>query len=139
MKLSKLLSGLTACVLASASLTGCIIVDGDDDHVHYGSGSLTVELTIDGSDDPWQCFDYDVEDIVVSVEDEAGFVTVASTDCDALGLTIPDLPEGYYDVEVWLEEDGFQKSDVVRVTSVDVLDDADTLVEVDFPWTWIDP
>ncbi|MGK3989515.1 hypothetical protein WME99_41090 [Sorangium sp. So ce136] len=139
MKLSKLLSGLAACVLASASLAGCIIVDGDDDHVYYGSGSLTVELTIDGSRDPWQCVDYDVEDIVVSVADEAGFVTEASTDCDALGLTIPDLPEGYYDVEIWLEEDGFQESDVVLVRSIDVLDGTDTLVEVDFPWTSIDP
>ncbi|WP_437288383.1 hypothetical protein [Sorangium sp. So ce406] len=139
MKLSKVLSGLASCILASASLAGCIIVDNDD-HSHSGYGSLTVALTIEGRADPFQCFDHDVDGIVVSVEDEAGFVTEASADCDELGLTIFDLPGGYYDVETWLVDfDGFQRSDIVRVESVDVYGDADTLVEVDFPWNWIDP
>ncbi|XXX77559.1 hypothetical protein WMF30_02125 [Sorangium sp. So ce134] len=141
MKLSKVLSGLAGCVLATASLTGCIIVDGDDDHVHLTSGSLTVEMTIDGSDDPWECFDYDVSGFAVSVEDEAGFlVEEVAADCEDFGLTILDLPEGYYDVDVWLVDSrGYAISDIARVEGVDVFDGVDTVVEVDFPWTWIDP
>ncbi|WP_437734546.1 hypothetical protein [Sorangium sp. So ce1335] len=139
MKLSNVLSGLAACVLASASLTGCIIVE--DDHIHSGYGSLTVALTIDGRADRFQCFDYDVDELWVSVADEAGFV-VAETfaDCDDLGLTIDDLPAGYYDVETWLADfDGFQKSDIVLNESVDVHGGTDTIVPVDFAWSWIDP
>ncbi|WP_437590277.1 hypothetical protein [Sorangium sp. So ce1000] len=140
MKLSKVLTGLAGCVLATASLSGCIVVAHDDDHDHLTSGSLTVALTIDGSDDPWECFDHDVSGVAVSVEDEAGFVVEAVGDCDDLGLTIGDLSEGYYDVDVWLVDfDGYAMSDTVRVERVDVFDGADTLVEVDFPWTWIDP
>ncbi|WP_437983895.1 hypothetical protein [Sorangium sp. So ce117] len=140
MKLSKVLTGLAGCVLATASLTGCIVVDHDDDHDHLTRGSLTVALTIDGSDDPWACFDHDVSGVAVSVEDEDGFLVLdAVGDCDDLGLTIDGLSEGYYDVDVWLVDfDGDAMSDIVRVESVDVLDGADTLVEVDFPWTWID-
>ncbi|WP_437724956.1 hypothetical protein [Sorangium sp. So ce861] len=136
MKLSKVLSGLAGCVLSTASLTGCIIVDGDDD-----DGSLTVAMTIDGSDDSWECFDHDVSGLAVSVEDEAGFlVAEEAVDCEDFGLTIGGLPEGYYDVEVWLVDfDGHAISDIVRVEGVDVLDGHDTLVDVDFPWTWIDP
>ncbi|WP_437610140.1 hypothetical protein WMF20_01775 [Sorangium sp. So ce834] len=135
MKLSKVLSGLAGCVLSTASLTGCIIVDGDDD------GSLTVSMTIDGSDAAWECFDHDVSGLAVSVEDEAGFLVAEEvTDCEDFGLTIGGLSEGYYDVEVWLVDfDGHTISDIVRVEGVDVLDGHDTLVDVDFPWTWIDP
>ncbi|WP_437814000.1 hypothetical protein [Sorangium sp. So ce1078] len=139
MKLSKVLSGLAGCVLAAASLTGCVIVDHDDGHAHYTGGSITVALTIDGSDDPWECFDHDVSGIAVSVEDE-DFVVQEVGDCDDLGLTIDGLYEGYYDVDVWLVDfDGYAISDIVRVEGVDVLDGLDTVVEVDFPWHWIDP
>ncbi|WP_437571017.1 hypothetical protein [Sorangium sp. So ce542] len=140
MKFSKVLSGLAGCVLASASLTGCIIVADDDDHVHVASGSLTVTMTIDGSDDAWECFDHDVSGLAVSVEDEAGFlVAEGAVDCEDFGLTIGGLSDGYYDVDVWLVDfDGYTISDIVRVEGVDVLDGHDTLVDVDFPWTWID-
>lgn len=139
MKLSNVLSGLAASLLASASLTGCIIVDNGD-HSHSGYGSITVALTIDGRADRFQCFDYDVDGFVVSVEDEWGFVTEASADCDDFGLTLFDLPAGYYDVETWLVDfNGFPRSDIVRVELVDVYGGTDTLVRVDFPWTWIDP
>ncbi|WP_437317587.1 hypothetical protein [Sorangium sp. So ce385] len=141
MKLSKVLSGLAGCVLASASLTGCIIVADDDDHVHVTSGSLTVTMTIDGSDDAWECFDHDVSGLAVSVEDEAGFLVAEEVvDCEDFGLTIGGLSDGYYDVDVWLVDfDGYTISDIVRVEGVDVLEGHDTLVDVDFPWTWIDP
>ncbi|WP_437600147.1 hypothetical protein [Sorangium sp. So ce590] len=138
MELSKVLSGLTGCVLATASLTGCIIVDHDD-HDPFTSGSLTVALTIGGSNDPWECFEHDVSGLAVSVEDEDGYVVDVVGDCDDFGFTIDDLYEGYYDVDVWLVDfEGYAMSDIVRVEGVDVLDGLDTLVRVDFPTRWID-
>ncbi|WP_437577761.1 hypothetical protein [Sorangium sp. So ce887] len=137
MELSKVLSGLAGCVLATASLTGCVIVDHDDDP--FTSGSLTVALTIDGSNDPWECFDHDVSGLAVSVEDEDGDVVDGAVDCEDFGLTLDGLYEGYYDVDVWLVDfDGYAMSDIVRVEGVDVLDGIDTLVKVDFPTRWID-
>ncbi|AUX39097.1 hypothetical protein SOCE26_004790 [Sorangium cellulosum] len=138
MKLSKMLSGLTGCMLAAASLSGCIIVDNDDDYP--SSGSLTVEMTVDGSDHSFQCFDYDVDGLAVMIEDGAGYVTEAIVDCDDFGLTIDNLPAGYYDVSAWLTDfDGFSKSDIVVVPDVEVFDGLDTVVDVDFDSSWIDP
>ncbi|WP_437542451.1 hypothetical protein WME97_30120 [Sorangium sp. So ce367] len=137
MKLSKVLSGLAGLTLAAASLAGCIVVDGDDDHDHVddlGSGSLAVTTAINGISDARQCADYDVDLLAVRVESEEGFVYKARVNCEEFGATFDGLGAGYHDVDVWLEDfDGDPRSDVVRVPSVDVIDGMDTLVDVDFP------
>ncbi|WP_438007516.1 hypothetical protein WME89_01560 [Sorangium sp. So ce321] len=56
------------------------------------------------------------------------------------GLTIDDLSGGCHDVEVWLEVFGGQAtSPTARVNDVGVLDGLDTLVEVNFLSSEIDP
>lgn len=135
MKRSKLLSGLSGFLVAAVSLTGCIIVDGDEPE----SGSLTVAISINRRHDPWQCFVHDVDGLAVAAVHETGFVAEAIGDCDDLGLTIGGLPTGYYDVEVWLLDfAGRPKSDIVRVEYVSVDDGFETIVDVDFPFAWID-
>ncbi|WP_437726376.1 hypothetical protein [Sorangium sp. So ce861] len=129
MKRSKLFPSLAGCVLAATSLTGC-----------SSRGSLTVALTINDSHDTRECFNHRVSGLVVSVEDEAGSVVTAHGYCEDRSLTIDDLSEGQYDVEVWLEVfDGQATSKIVRVKDVDVLDGRDTLVEVNFRSMEIDP
>ncbi|AUX19760.1 hypothetical protein SOCEGT47_002120 [Sorangium cellulosum] len=136
MKLSKVLSGLGGCMMAAASLTGCVIVDGDGPE----SGSLTVAVTINRSDDPWQCFTHDVDGLAVSLVDEDGFVTEAIADCDDFGMTFDGLPSGFYDVEVWLLDfAGRPKSDIVIVEYISVDDGFETVVDIDFPSGAIDP
>jgi hypothetical protein len=81
-----------------------------------------------------------VSGLVVRIEDEEGSVVTANGYCQDLGLTIDDLSEGSYDVEVWLEVfNGQATSDIMRVKDVDVSDDQDTRVEVNFRSMGIDP
>ncbi|MGK4007939.1 hypothetical protein WMF31_35310 [Sorangium sp. So ce1036] len=137
MERSKVLSGLSGCMLVAASLTGCILVDGDE--LEPESGSLIIALRIDHNDDPSQCVVYDVDALAVTIKGEAGFVTEAVADCHDLGMTFDGLLPGRYSVEVrLLDSAGDLKSEIVRLSGVAVESNSDRVLEVYFASDWID-
>jgi hypothetical protein len=120
---------LLGLALLAWSSTGCVV------HDHRGSGdsTLTVEWTIDGSDDARACDDNDVRYAEVTVDGHDGYSNVFTEDCDRFGVDI-DVPEGLYDVSVVLLDRGEHViTSTVDTDTIDLAyDDSDT-VHVDFP------
>jgi hypothetical protein len=121
---------LLGLALVAWSASACVV------HDHRGSGdsTLTVEWTIDGSDDPRACDDNDARYAEVTVDSlDDGQSDVFMEDCDRFGTDI-DVPEGRYHVSVVLLDPG--EHVITSTVDTDTIDlgyhDSDT-VHVDFP------
>src|SRR4029077_17326791 len=77
--------------------SACVVVD------HHGDSdsTLTVEWTIDGTDDPEQCDASGARYAEVTVESHGGYTNTFTEDCDRFGVDI-DVPAGRYWVTVVL-------------------------------------
>jgi hypothetical protein len=91
--------GFTGCLLA-ASLCGCFVV-AEDPGPGPDTGTLDVNITIDDANDFLVCSDFAIDEIKVVIDDGVDVFTTV-TDCNDLGVTFLDVPEGTYDVEVTL-------------------------------------
>lgn len=137
MNLSKMPLALTGCFLA-ALLPGCLVVAGgskdpDPEPIPIGEGSLTVDVSIDGSHSPSRCVEHDVDQIEISLSDDFGPVKSVSVDCELFGVTFEGLSEGFYAVDIDLVDfDGFAVETSVTVEELEVIDGQDTKVEVKF-------
>jgi hypothetical protein len=92
---------LLGLALIAWSSSACVVVD----HRGDGDSTLTVDWTIDGSDDPRACDDNDARYAEVTVDSRDGYSNVFEEDCDRFGVDI-DVPAGRYDVSVVLLDRG---------------------------------
>jgi hypothetical protein len=133
MNFSKAFFGLTACLFA-ASLTGCVIRETSPPPPPDRVGSITVDVTIQGTNDPTICSILGVDRIDVTIVEAGSVISSAQAPCGEFGLTFTGLPEGFYDAEVvLLDTAGFEVSDIVIVQDADVVANTDFQITVDFP------
>jgi hypothetical protein len=115
-------------------LSGCEVhAYGDDDY--YGDeGSLSIDWTLDDTDDPRACDDYDAYDLELIIYDEGGGVaTRISHPCDDFGVSI-DLLDGVYSLDATLvDRRGHDVSTTLKLDDIDVYAGEDTPISIDFP------
>ena len=136
MNFSKVFLGFTGCLLA-ASLSGCVVVADSGS----GLGDLTVDLTIEGTNDPTICDDPLVlaDEIDWTLVDDTGrTVKSLTTSCGVFSVTFADVPEGFYSVEISLADAGATVSDTLIVDDIDVVEDTEVVVPADMPVALID-
>jgi len=124
-------SHLLVCGLA-LGLPGCIIVD-DDDAPPALVGTVTVDWSIAGFQDPNDCVDFGVDRLELVIYDGPGdVVDVYDPYCEEFAVSV-DLYEGYYFGDVTLL-DGFD--DPVTLTKeidIDIIGDTVLEIPIDFP------
>lgn len=115
----------------AAPMAGCIVTTEDR---APDAGTLTVAYTIAGSTDPGLCADYDISDIELIVSDPSGAtVLTAYQPCEDFYIST-DLYPGLYNADVTLVD----RANVARsfskpLQAVRVVEDAEVVVDVDFP------
>jgi hypothetical protein len=101
--------------------------DGDE-------GSLTIDWTLDDTDDPFACDDYDARSLEIIIYDE--YEKVATTirpPCDSFEASI-DLLDGVYSIDATLlDRSGSDVSTTLSIDDIDVYAGEDTPISIDFP------
>jgi hypothetical protein len=101
------------------------------------TGFLTVTWRIDGTRDPALCADYGVEAMELAVYDRyENFVGEVEAPCQDFATTV-ELPPDLYHVDATLI--GFAdeaKSDTALLEDLDVFEDSELVVDVDYPPDW---
>lgn len=69
-----------------------------------GGAEFSVDWTIEGSDDPAACDDYDVDHASIVIEDDVGVVDEVDVPCEAFTYDAPELPSGRYSASVVLRD-----------------------------------
>jgi len=134
MKLSKVLLGLSGCFFA-ASLSGCFVVASDPSPT---TGSVSVELSLDGSAAASECDYFHVDGFEVQIFDTAGLVTSADGNCVDMRMTIDAVPPGRYTVKSsLLDVNDRVVSDVIAVDNILVTSNTDSVIPINFPAKWI--
>jgi hypothetical protein len=136
MNLSKVSLGVTGCLFA-AFISGCVVVGSGghkDPPPPAAAGSITVDISIEGSHSAANCAALGVDHFDVDLSDDVGIVSSVSVDCELFAVTFDDLPEDFYQIDLTLVDfDGVVVSDIVTVTDLEVLDGQAKTVSVDFP------
>src|SRR5688572_17026399 len=124
--------GLFACL----GLSGCLFVDDDDDDaVPYDPiGSLTVEWTIDGQQNPADCAAFAVDRLELVLYTGADeFVDEFEPVCESFGVTV-DLFEGLYYGDATLVDSFDQAATFTEpLDDIDIIADTDLNIVIDFP------
>jgi hypothetical protein len=123
-----------AAVLAlGLGLTGCEV------HTHDGyydddEGSLSIDWTLDDTDDPRACDDYDAYDIELILYDDRGSVVSRIHEpCDSFGVSV-DLLDGVYGLDATLiDRGGHDVTTTLQLDDIDVYAGEDTPISIDFP------
>jgi hypothetical protein len=114
-------------------LTGCEV------HTHDGyydddEGSLSIDWTLDDTDDPRACDDYDAYDIELIIYDDRGSVASRIHEpCDSFAVSV-DLLDGVYGLDATLiDRAGHDVSTTLMLEDIDVYAGEDTPISIDFP------
>lgn len=98
-----------------------------------GGADFSVDWTIDGSDDPAACDDYDVDHASIVIEDDVGVVDEVDVPCEAFTYDAPALPSGRYSASVVLRDARDQDVTETEDTDARVLQPGDSAyVTIDF-------
>jgi hypothetical protein len=113
-------------------LPGCIVVDGDDSPPAL-VGTVTVDWTIAGLQDPRDCRDFGVDRFELVIYDGPGSVVdEVEPYCEDFSVSL-DLFEGRYVGEATLV-DSFDDPVTFTETleAIDIIDDTELVIPVDF-------
>jgi hypothetical protein len=136
--------GLKGVALAALFLMqGCILAveDDEDDEpltyddsvVLYEDGSLILDWTIDGSKDPFECTQSDVDQIHIVIAEPGYDDREFEQDCEAFETEIP-LPPGEYDGYTWLLDfDGNARTTELDLGVLSIFEGESRVIEIDFP------
>jgi hypothetical protein len=126
---------LLASPLLAALAVGAAGCEVHTEGEYYGDeGSLSIDWTLDDTDDPFACDDYDARtlELVIYDEDE-GVATTVRPRCDDFDVTI-DLPDGVYSLDATLlDRSGQDVSTTLSLDDIDVYAGEDTPLSIDFP------
>jgi hypothetical protein len=124
-------SRVLVCGLA-LGLPGCIFVDGDDAPPAL-VGTVTVDWTIAGGQDPRDCRDFGVDRFELVIFDGPNSVVdEIEPYCEDFSVSL-DLFEGRYFAEATLV-DSFDDAVTLTETidAIDVIDDTELVIPIDF-------
>lgn len=122
---------LAALALGAA---GCEIHTADDDDGYSrGRGLLIVDWTLDETDDPRACDDYDARSLeIIIYDDRDNAVDTIEPACDEFEASI-SLPDGVYGVDATLlDRSGADVSTTLSIDDIDVYGGEDTPVSIEF-------
>jgi hypothetical protein len=129
--------------LGLASAAGCAVDAHDDgyydDPPPRGSSEVgpigsdevdfSVEWTIDGSNDPNACLDFQVDTAYVTIEDDAGIIDETEVPCEDFAYDAPSLPPNTYWATVTLRDRGVDATSPGQSAERDLFDvDSDYVV-----------
>ena len=125
------LIGLFALAIPSA---GCLVETGIDAPPPLDYGTLSIEYTMAGSTDPALCASYGVSDAELIVYTTRGaFVAETESECERFWVSV-SLDPGIYNADVTLVDPGDRAMSITKpLYSLEVLRDAELVVDVDFP------
>jgi hypothetical protein len=108
---------------------GCVV---HTDHAHRGT--LTLDWTVDGTDDPAQCRQGDVDRFSVHVETSDGaFADDYDAPCEAFSISI-DLPaDDYHADAVLIDSRGRDATTTVPTDDFRVHSGEEVVLDLDFP------
>ena len=122
---------LLVCGLA-LGLPGCVIVD-DDDAPPALVGTVTVDWSIAGFQDPADCVDFGVDRFELVIYDGPGdVVDEYETYCEDFSLSV-DLYEGYYFGDVTLIDPFDDAVTLTKEIDIDIIGDTELEIPIDFP------
>jgi hypothetical protein len=120
-------------VALALGASGCEVHTGGDAYTD-DEGSLTVDWTLDDTDDPDACDDYEARSLEIIIYDERE--SVASRihpRCDDFDAEVY-LPDGVYSIDATLlDGSGGDVSTTLSVDDIDVYAGEDTPISLDFP------
>lgn len=132
--------------LVAASSQGCVVDDRHhDDYDDYpptrtvtpsggDEAELSVEWTIDGSNDPGICHTVAAAYAYIEIDDDVGIVDENAVDCEDFGYDAPLLPPGSYWATVVLRDaDDRDLTTPAQTDRRDLLPGDSDYVVVDFP------
>lgn len=127
----KTLASALSLVVLGAALGGCIVTT--DPTPGLGTGTLTIDWTLNGSSHPSACSHYWVDRVdVVLVDDFGDLVAHEEPYCEDFGISF-ELENGWYTTEVTLlDAERYAVSDTA-ITDVFVRRNREAVVGVDFP------
>jgi hypothetical protein len=138
---SSLISSLSGRWLQASPLLIALAIGAPGCEVHTGGssyagddGSLTIDWTLDDTDDPFACDDYGARTLEIIIYDE--YESVESTirpPCDSFEASI-DLLDGVYSIDATLlDRSGTDVSTTLSIGDIDVYAGEDTPISIDFP------
>jgi len=115
-------------------LAGCEVHAYGDDDYYEDEGSLSLDWTLDDTDDPRACDDYEAYDLeLIIYDDRGGVASRISPPCDEFGVSI-DLLDGVYSLDATLvDRSGRDVSTTLKLDDIDVYAGEDTPISLDFP------
>jgi hypothetical protein len=120
-------------LVALLQLPGCLFVD-DNDRRPAPIGTLTVQWSIDGTHNPLDCADLNVDRLEISIYSLDGrLVDEVEPYCESFAVSI-DLVDGLYTADVTLV-DSFDNAATFTETldDIDIIAGTDLAIDVDFP------
>ncbi|HKO92861.1 MAG TPA: hypothetical protein VJU61_17015 [Polyangiaceae bacterium] len=121
-------------LVALSQLPGCFFVEDDDRRVPSPVGTLTVQWSIDGTQNPLDCADLDVDRLELSIYSADGrLVEEVEPFCESFTVSV-DLLDGLYTADVTLV-DSFDNAATFTETleDIDIIAGTDLAIDVDFP------
>jgi len=134
MKGSRMKCGACALSLGAAlQLTGCLVVTHDD-AAPLPVGALTVEWSIDGQQNGFDCADFGADRLELVVYDPSGaLVDELGPFCDSFIVSI-DLVEGSYFADVTLVDFLDRSATTTKtIDAIDIIAGTNLTVAIDFP------
>jgi hypothetical protein len=126
---------LTGAACALFLTSSCVVDDHHNPGPVDGPATLTVEWTLDGTDDPSQCRQANAPSILITVEDDDGPVGPdIQVDCEEFGVDVKDLDPGHYYVSaLLLDPNGDDRTTTVESDRFSLYADDAFTIDIDFP------
>lgn len=123
------LSPLVIAIAIGAS--GCEVHTGGS--YHDDEGSLTLDWTLDDTDDPGACDDYEARSLEIIIYEGGSVASDIHPRCDDFEAEIY-LPDGVYSIDATLlDGSGRDVSTTLSLDDIDVYASEDTPISLDFP------
>ena len=125
---------IVAAVASLCLATGCVVHDDTPAVIVAGDGFLTVDWSVDGSQDPDSCDLAGADSIDILVTTPGGATVGEFTEfCQAFVTSIELAPGTYAGDAVLLDRAGGQRTTAVDLGVFDIFGDDELSVSVDFP------
>jgi len=120
---------------AAAALSGCSVSASTEPNtvVLVNDGTLTLDWSIDGAQDPLVCSDFGADSIDVTVFDDLGGATEFQDSCDVFADTISLAPGDYTAQATLLDANGRDITTTIDIVPFTIVSDTDLSISIDFP------
>lgn len=125
---------LPGLALAAALVSGCVI-QNDGNPAPFGSGTLTVLWTVDGTIDPDACYDLGggETDFELLIDDGTEAVAEVQSPCEDFGLSVDLAPGTYTGYTTLVDRYDNPVTTTLRLDHLAIVEDTELTADIDFP------